>query len=272
MAVVVVTGGSSGIGLATVRRLAAAGDRVYSASRDPGRADLPAGVTPVPFDVADPVAAGALVDRIVADDGRVDAVVNNAGTGILAAVEDSPDDEAHRVFEVNFFGPMRLAAAAIPVMRAQGAGRIVNVTSIQDVYPLPLLSWYSASKAALASASLALAAEVHVFGIGVSVVSPGLFLTPMAESIPDMPGSTGSRYAPVIEARANGSLARLERAGDPDDVAAVIESCIHGEVAPARVLVGADAEQVAELVRSSSAEDVAAIRRSFVTSVLGPQR
>jgi NAD(P)-dependent dehydrogenase (short-subunit alcohol dehydrogenase family) len=194
MAVVLVTGGSSGIGLATVRRLAAAGDQVFCGSRDPSRIRLPDGVTPVPVDIADPAAGPAAVRMVATVAGRLDVLVNNAGTVSLGPLEELGDTEAHRVFEVNLFGPMRLARAALPVMRAQGGGRIINVTSENDTAPAPFGGWYSASKAALASASAVLDAEVHGFGIFVTVAAPGLFRTPMADQLRSFPAAPESGH------------------------------------------------------------------------------
>ncbi|HET6793223.1 MAG TPA: SDR family NAD(P)-dependent oxidoreductase, partial [Acidimicrobiales bacterium] len=137
MATVLVTGGSSGIGLATVRRLAAAGDRVFAASRRPSRNPLPEGVTPLAFDVADPVSARRAVESVLQTAGALDALVNNAGLGLNGPLEEVTDDAAKRMFEVNLFGPMRLAVAAVAAMRPRGGGRIVNVTSMNDVLPAP---------------------------------------------------------------------------------------------------------------------------------------
>jgi NAD(P)-dependent dehydrogenase (short-subunit alcohol dehydrogenase family) len=171
------------------------------------------------LDVTDPAAADAAVASVVEDAGRLDVLVNNAGMAALYAVEETPDETMRAIFETNYFGPIRLARAAVPVMRAQGGGRIVNVTSINDVIPAPFVAQYSASKAALASASLAFGAEVHGFGIFVTVVAPGFFLTPLAESVRDAVEVHQPRYRAVIDAMQAGAPARLAAAGDPGDVA-----------------------------------------------------
>jgi NAD(P)-dependent dehydrogenase (short-subunit alcohol dehydrogenase family) len=271
MAVVLVTGGSSGIGLATVRRLAAAGDRVFAASRNPSRGRLPEGVTPVTADVADPAAAMAAIEAVTGRAGRIDALVNNAGTGTLAPLEETPDDEAHRIFEVNFFGPLRLARAAVPAMRAQGSGRIVNVTSMNDVLPAPFGGFYSASKAALASASQVLDAEVHGFGIRVTVVAPGLFKTEMADSRGSYRVAEGSPYQAAFQ----GMTAYTETepaTADPDQVAVAVEGILRADDPPARVVVGSDAEEMAKLVHDTSADDFARLLRDFVSELAGPGR
>jgi NAD(P)-dependent dehydrogenase (short-subunit alcohol dehydrogenase family) len=267
MSVVLVTGGSSGIGLATVRRLAAAGHQVYSGSRNPERGARPGGVTPVAVDVGDPESGRAAVRSVISAAGRLDVLINNAGTGGPGALEEIPDQRAHEIFEVNLFGPMRLAAAAVPVMRAQGGGRIINVTSGNDTVPAPFGGWYSASKAALASASTVLDAEVHGFGIFVTVVAPGLFRTPMAERLTDRPDVSGSRYAAALAALPARAAASLEHAGDPDEVAQAIEECIAAADPPARIVVGADADEMIKMVRDATADDVARIMREYVAGL-----
>jgi NAD(P)-dependent dehydrogenase (short-subunit alcohol dehydrogenase family) len=267
MSTVLVTGGSSGIGLATVRRLAAAGHRVFSGSRDPARAALPGGVTPVPVDVGDPAAGRAAVAAVVAAAGGLDVLVNNAGTGGRGALEELPDERAHEIFEVNLFGPMRLAAAAVPVMRARGGGRIINVTSANDVVPAPFGGWYSASKAALTSLSTVLAAEVHEFGIFVTVVAPGLFRTPMAAALTDPHDVAASRYAAALGALPGRSATAMEHAGDPDEVARAIEECIAAPEPPARIVVGADAEELIRMVQEATPDQVAGIMRDYVAGL-----
>jgi NAD(P)-dependent dehydrogenase (short-subunit alcohol dehydrogenase family) len=267
MAVVLVTGGSSGIGLATVRRLAAAGDRVFSASRNPERGPVPAGVTPIAVDIGQPQAAATAISSVLDAAGRIDVLVNNAGICPLGPLEETTDDTAHRVFEVNFFGPLRLARAAVPVMRQQGGGRIVNVTSMNDHLPAPFGGCYSASKAALANATAVLDAEVYGFGIRVTMVAPGLFRTEMAEARSTYRVAEGSAYQRAFSELAARSVAQMEEAADPAQVAAAIESCMRAADPPARIVVGADAEEMAKLVHDTSAEDFARLLRQFVAEL-----
>jgi NAD(P)-dependent dehydrogenase (short-subunit alcohol dehydrogenase family) len=259
MAVVLITGGSSG--------LAAAGDQVFCGSRSATSVQLPAGVTPVPLDVSDPTAADSAIRSVTEAAGRLDVLINNAGLAIVAPLEETPDAVAHQTFEVNVFGPMRLARAALPVMRAQGGGRIINVTSVNDIAPAPFGGWYSASKAALASLSVVLGAELHGSGVFVTVVAPGLFRTAMSEQLPFCQVADGSGYARAFEMLRGLNASGLESAGDPDEVASAIEDCIRADEPPARVVVGADGAAMEEMVRQSSAEDVAKLLREFVAGL-----
>ena len=264
MRVVLVTGGSSGIGLATVRRLAGAGDRVFAASRNPTRSPLPDGVTPLSLDVADHSAVGPAIARVIGDAGRLDVLVNNAGTGVLGSIEETSDDDAARTFEVNVLGPLRLARAVLPTMRSQGGGRIINVTSLNDVLPAPFGGYYSASKAALATASAVLDAEVRPFGISVTVVAPGFFRTEMAAAAGSFSVAHDSPYRIPFGALMAAAPARLETAADPDIVARAIADVIAADDAPARVVVGEDAEAMQRLVDDAKPEQLATLLRDFV--------
>ncbi|MBV8347747.1 MAG: SDR family NAD(P)-dependent oxidoreductase [Mycolicibacterium sp.] len=173
--VAIVTGASSGIGAATARRLAARGYTVYAAAR---RIDLMAplasdGVRPVRVDVTDDAALTAFVAQVIAEAGRVDVLVNNAGYGALGALEDVPIAEARRQFEVNLFGLARLVQLVAPHMRRQGGGRIINVSSIGGKVHVPLGGWYHATKFAIEGLSDALRLELAPFGIHVVVIEPG---------------------------------------------------------------------------------------------------
>ena len=165
------------------------------------------------------------------------------------------------------FGPMRLARAALPVMRAQGGGRIINVTSENDTAPAPFGGWYSASKAALASLSTVLDAEVRGAGVTVTVVAPGLYGTAMAQALPSFGVTADSPYAAEFAALRERTLAALQRAGDPDEVAEAIEDCIRAAEPPARIVVGADALAMDKIIRQAGADDVARLLRDFVAGL-----
>ena len=160
-----------------------------------------------------------------------------------------------------------LAAAAVPVMRARGGGRIINVTSGNDTVPAPFGGWYSASKAALASLSTVLAAEVHAFGILVTVVAPGLFATPMAQRLTERHDHAGSQYAAALGALPVRAAAALEHAGNPDDVARAIEDCIAADDPPARIVVGADARQMIKMIQDATPDQVAVLMREYVAGL-----
>lgn len=170
--VVLISGGSSGIGLEVARGLAAAGCLVFELSRREQGPAIP-GVLHIQADVADEERVRQTADEIAAAEGRIDILVNCAGFGISGAFEFNSDAEARRQIEVNVFGLANLIRAVVPHMRQQGWGRIVNLSSVAAETPIPFQSWYSASKAAINSLSMALANELKPFGIGVCAVMPG---------------------------------------------------------------------------------------------------
>ena len=166
----IVTGGSSGIGRAAAEYLAARGCTVYEFSRS-GVDHGP--VRHITADVTDETSVTAAVERVIVETGRVDILVNNAGFGIAGAVEFTSLEQAQRQLDVNFWGMVRATKAVLPHMRAAGGGRIVNTSSVAAVTPIPFQTYYSASKAAINSFTMALANEVRPWGIRVSAVMPG---------------------------------------------------------------------------------------------------
>ena len=168
--VVIVTGGSSGIGKSTALALVACGCRVYEFSRRDG--SVP-GVTHLTADVTDEAAVEAAVWQVAEREGRIDVLINNAGFGISGAVEFTETKDAKRLLDVNFFGMVRMNRAVIPVMRRQGSGRIVNLSSVAAPIPIPFQTYYSCSKAAINAYTMALANEVRPYGITVCAVQPG---------------------------------------------------------------------------------------------------
>lgn len=174
-----VTGASSGIGEATALRLLDAGHVVYAGARRVDRMAALAdkGVLVRSLDVTDDDSMVALVDAIVAEQGRIDVLVNNAGYGSYGSVEDVPVSEGRYQLEVNLFGLARLTQLVLPHMRSAGRGTIVNISSIGGTLGEPLGAWYHASKFAVEGFSDSLRMEVRDFGIDVVVVAPGAIKT-----------------------------------------------------------------------------------------------
>ena len=168
--IVIITGGSSGIGLETAKRLAAAGCRVYEFSRREAEFNF---MRHICVDVADAEAVRAGVEEVVAREGRVDVLINNAGMGVSGAFEFTEEAEARRLMDVNLFGMNNTIRAVLPHMRAAGRGRIVNLSSVAGPLPIPFQAWYSISKAAVNALTMALANEVRPFGVTVCCVMPG---------------------------------------------------------------------------------------------------
>ncbi|MDZ8171671.1 oxidoreductase [Microbacterium xanthum] len=173
--VALITGASSGIGLAAALALIEKGWAVYGGARRVDRMQqiTDAGGTAIELDVTDDSSMTAAVERIVAERGRIDVLVNNAGYGSYGSLEDVPIDEARRQFEVNVFGLARLTQLVLPIMRELGRGRIVNISSIGARIYEPLGSWYHSTKFAVEGLSDSLRLELAPHGIDVVIVQPG---------------------------------------------------------------------------------------------------
>ena len=165
--IVIVTGGTSGIGLAAVKALVAQGCIVYALSRH-GQ-----GERHISCDVSDENSARAAVRTVLDKEGRIDILVNCAGFGISGAGELTPLETAKKQLDVNLFGTANMVNAVIPAMRKQGGGRIVNTGSVAGFVPIPFQTWYSASKAAVQSYTMAMGNELRPFGITLTAVLPG---------------------------------------------------------------------------------------------------
>jgi len=170
---VVITGGSSGIGSELVKVFAAGDYTVYNLSRRPGEHGGLDNVIHIPTDITDTGQVELAFRRIEEETGRADILINNAGFGISGAVEFTEPDDARRLFDVNFFGVFECIRHAVKLMRRNNGGRIINVSSAAAVFPIPFQAFYSASKAAVNSLTLALSNELKDFGISVCAVMPG---------------------------------------------------------------------------------------------------
>lgn len=168
--VVLITGGSSGIGLQTAQALAEAGCTVYEMSRKEAKNP---GITHISGDVTSDESVQSAVEQVIAAEGRIDVLINNAGFGISGAVEFTDTKDAKKQLDVNFFGAVRMTRAVLPYMRGAGQGRIVSLSSVAAAIPIPFQTYYSVSKAAVNAYTMALRNEVRPYGISVCAVMPG---------------------------------------------------------------------------------------------------
>ena len=263
--VALVTGASAGIGRATAARLAAEGWAVVGASR---RGTAPEGCQGLVMDVDEGASVNEAVGRVLAERGRVDALVTCAGWGVAGALELTPVDAAKAQLETNFWGTVRVVQAVLPAMRAAGGGRLVLLSSIGGLIGLPFQAFYSASKFALEGLGEALAYEVAPFGVKVTVIEPGNVRTEFTDRRrvvgagegwpvgraggPAAGGEAGPAGArPSIEgysraqAKAISVMEQDERNGvAPDKVAAAIVKVLSSSRPPRRVSVGKASERV----------------------------
>lgn len=266
--VALVTGASSGIGAATAERLRAHGFVVYAGARRVDRMSglAAAGIDVVSLDVTDDASMTGVVERILAECGRIDLLVNNAGYGAYGAFEEIPQADARAQMEVNLFGLARLTQLVLPAMRAQRTGTIVNVSSMGGKITTPLGSWYHASKFAVEGLSDALRLELEPFGIRVVVIEPGAIATEWGTIARESALATSAEgpYAVLIAAAAQRLAEADGGASSPDVVASAILRAATSRRPKTRYVVGAGARPavLARRVLGDRAFD-AVIRRVF---------
>lgn len=188
--VVLITGGSSGIGKAIGEYLHARDYTVYGTSRNPSRYVDSVPFNLLPLDVTNVETIEAAVSEIIQKEGRLDVLVNNAGVGITGPVEETPVSEIRNAFEINFYGPLQVIKTVLPHMRSQKSGHIINITSIAGYMGLPYRGIYSATKCALETITEAYRMEIMQFGLQMTNVAPGDFATNIAQ---------GRYHAPILD-------------------------------------------------------------------------
>jgi NAD(P)-dependent dehydrogenase (short-subunit alcohol dehydrogenase family) len=270
MAVVLITGCSSGIGLATALHFARLGHDVHAGVRKPAAATelstaiaaekLP--IRPVALDVDDAASVTAAVSEVLAHAGRIDVLVNNAGIGGGGAIEDVPVDWAKTLFETNYFGVIRTIQAVLPGMREQRSGAIVNVSSIGGLVSIAGHGHYCAVKHALEAASEALAQEVIAFGIRVAIVEPGVVVTPIFSKARRF-ADPASPYAVHVRRLLLFSQMQMKTPSQPADVARVIHDAVMTSEPKLRYLVGEDARLIAAGRQRLSDEEYVTIGREM---------
>lgn len=219
--VALVTGVSSGIGRTTAEQLAQRGCRVFGSVRRIASAQPIAGVELVELDVRDEASVNLGVQQVIAQAGRIDVLINNAGVTLLGATEETSIAEAQALLDTNVLGILRTTRAALPHMREQGGGRIVNVSSVLGFLPAPYMALYSASKHAVEGLSETLDHEVRQFGIRVALVEPSFTRTQL-----DLNAPRAALTLPAYE-RERGLVSRrietsVRKAPLPDSVAATL--------------------------------------------------
>jgi NAD(P)-dependent dehydrogenase (short-subunit alcohol dehydrogenase family) len=248
-----ITGASKGLGAAFAEAALERGDRVAAAARNIGSLqDLVTrfgdAVLPLPLDVTDKAAVVAAVARCHEVFGGPDVVVNSAGRGGIGAVEETTDAEVRAIFESNFFGALSVTQAALPYMRAQGHGHIIQISSIGGVVGFPMVGFYNASKFALEGMSEALAQEVAEFGITVTLVEPGAMRTNWAYNAMNLAEKPIDAYAGQRETRIESMAGEYElvQPGDPARAARALLRIVDEEKPPLRFVMGNGAFDLAQ--------------------------
>ena len=247
-----ITGASRGLGVDLARAALDAGHAVVATGRSTDSVAAAIGahddLLVAQLDVTDPASAQAAVDAAVARFGRIDVLVNNAGNFIAGTFEEIPDADFRAQLETNFFGPLNVTRAVLPVMRAQRSGHVVSISSLAGLIGQYFCSAYAASKFALEGWMESLAPEIEPFGISTTVVEPGFFRT-------ELLSKDSTRYAePSIEDYRDTTTATIEawsgmsgqQGGDPAKLARALVTLTDLEHPPARWVAGSDAIEAVE--------------------------
>ena len=234
-----ITGASRGLGRIWAEAALKRGDKVTATARKLAdvvdlRERFGDAVLPLALDVTDPGQVQPVVQQAYEHFGRLDVLVNNAGSSLIATVEEGSDDQIHDLFEANFFGMVRVLRAALPLLRQQGSGHILGVSSSLGIVPMPLIGFYSATKSAVEALHEAMAQEVKAFGIHVTLIEPGAYATDFGKSAKraDATEAYGDFRKEVMA-----KLANAER-GDPEATPDAILKIVDAENPPLRFALG----------------------------------
>lgn len=245
--VVLITGATSGLGKACAEHLAARGYRVYGTGRKPEMSEHE-GITYLSMDVRDDSSVCNAVRELLDREGKIDAVLCNAGYGIAGPIEEAPLSEAKSQFETNFFGTLRTIQAVLPAMRKAGTGCVLVVGSMAGLAAVPYQALYSAAKFALEGLVEALRMETRAFGIRCAILEPGDHRTGFTDarkksSVPDSPYS-------VAMVRSLGVMEKEERNGaDPANMAKLVEKLLRKNRLRVRYMVGPAFQKLAMILK-----------------------
>jgi NAD(P)-dependent dehydrogenase (short-subunit alcohol dehydrogenase family) len=264
-----ITGANSGFGRHLASQLRSRGDRVAGTFRTAGSVDdlSGPGFRAYHLDVTDPAEITAVVDQAFADLGRIDVVVSNAGYGLMGAAEEMSDEQVEHQIATNLTGSIRLIRAALPHLRAQRGGRILQLSSVGGQAAWPGGSLYHATKWGVEGFAEALAGEVAPFGIGVTIVEPGGARTNfrygssvLAERIPEYDGTPAAGVRRILTEQTTQGI------GDPALMATAMIASVEVEPAPLRLVLGSDAAQAMESALTARLADVRSQREAAATT------
>ncbi|MFL6523497.1 MAG: SDR family oxidoreductase [Nitrososphaera sp.] len=273
--VAVVTGSSSGIGLATSLALARNGYLTYATMRNLAKRDsfesiadkqhLPIRV--VQLDVTDENSIKSAIESILSEAGRIDLLANNAGYVLTGAFEDIGINEIKALYETNVFGVIRVTQAVLPIMRKQGSGRIINISSGAGRIGYPGGSAYVSSKFALEGLSESMAYEIEQFGIRTVLVEPGFVRTKIGENmaISKKTQDPNSPYSQMMQVMSSNQERMLENGSDADLVASVVVEAATAKEPNLRYLAGKDVQQMMAAKRSMSDEEFQKMMKQGLT-------
>jgi NAD(P)-dependent dehydrogenase (short-subunit alcohol dehydrogenase family) len=257
-----ITGSSTGLGRELAEEALAQGHRVVAAARRPEvlrelTERYPETARTVKLDVTKPEEVRAAVTEAVKEFGRIDVVVNNAGYGVIGALEEATDEQWRRLFETNFFGAVDVTRAALPILRAQRSGHIINISSVGGFVSFPSSGLYCASKFALEAISESLAGEVEAHGIKVTIVEPGAFRTEFNGDALDIAANRMSEYPSTEQFLGWLKENHGKQPGDPRKAARVMIKVVESANPPLRLPLGEDAITMIEGKLATVKEEIA---------------
>lgn len=245
--VAIVTGATAGIGLATAGLLKKAGFTVYGTGRRP-QSDTQNGIAMLALDVTRDESVSSVIAEVLRRSGRIDLLVNNAGFGLIAGAEESSIEQAKSLFDVNVFGVMRMTKHVLPVMRQQGNGRVINISSVVGFLPAPYYAIYGATKHAIEGYSQTLDHEVRGFGIRIISIEPAFTRTSFENNLvaPDQPLAI---YDSARRAMIDTSRQQVEEGDEPEVVAQVVVTAAQAAKPRLRYPAGPAARRLAFMRR-----------------------
>ena len=227
--VVLVTGGSSGIGKSISEFLFEKGFKVYGTSRNPEKYQEEVSFPLLKMEVTHPNSINEVIAYIINQEGQLDIVINNAGVGITGPIEETPTSEIIKAFDINLHGPINVIKSVLPQMRKQKSGLIINITSIAGYMGLPYRGIYSATKAALEITAEAFRIEIKQFGIEMTNIAPGDFATNIADGRYHAPLINNSPYEKDYRNTLEIMNSHVSNGKDPKDLALVVYQIINSK-------------------------------------------